>query len=677
MAPTEEVHEVRSFLGLANYFRKFIQGYAKLASPLTDLTKKTSEFIWLNACQEAFDGIKWALTHAPVLRSPKPEEPFEVVSDASLQGLGAVLLQESQPVAFESRKLSPAERNYTTTEQELLGVVHALRVWRCYLEENPFTVVTDHCPNTFLQTQALLSRRQARWMEFLQRFEFIWQYRPGRTNVADPLSRFPVGPALATLTRNRKSERARSDRGGHPEIFAPATEPELDGRPSPIDLAEPLRSQILGAYASDSWLRDVSNPSRPPLSVTSEGFYLCNSRIYVPANFGVRILILQELHDSKYAGHFGVSKTSKAVDKFFWWPTLRADVKQYVVNCPVCRRNKPSHQKPAGLLQPLPVPDRPWDSVSFDFITQLPVTTKGFDAICVFVDRLTKMAHFVPTSTTVSAIGFADLWVDHVYRLHGVAKEFISNRDTRFTSKFWEEATRLLGTKLCRSTAFHPQSDGQTERTNQTLEIYLRHFVSLSHDDWDRLLATAEFAYNSAWQESVKASPFMLNFGQEARTPLGLGNAQVPAAGTFVGRLSDGLTRAKSTLNDARQRIKSFADQKRRELELEVGDSVLLSTKYLPSKSPGTRKFWPRFIGPFTVKERIGAIAYKLDLPSSLKIHPVFHVSLLSPYQADGRVQPPPPPLEIDGDLEYEVENVLDHRDRKVGNRIQTRYLVS
>jgi hypothetical protein len=146
-------------------------------------------FIWTSECQEAFEKVKHALTNAPVLAPPELGKPFEVVSDASGVGLGAVVLQDGRPVAFESRKLSPAEQNYTVTEQQMLGVVHALKTWRCYLEGSDFTVVTDHCPNTFLDTQVNLSRRQARWSEFLSRFKFDWEYRPGRTNVADPLSR--------------------------------------------------------------------------------------------------------------------------------------------------------------------------------------------------------------------------------------------------------------------------------------------------------------------------------------------------------------------------------------------------------------------------------------------------------------------------------------------------------
>jgi hypothetical protein len=193
------VHQVRFFLGLANYFRKCIQGYAKLAAPLTDLTKANHSFRWTDECQSAFDGIKWALTHAPVLVSPDETLKYEVVSDASGIRIGAVLIQNGRPIAYESRKLSGPKTRYTTGEQELLAVVHALQTWRCYLEGVHFDLITDHKPNTFFQTQPTLSRRQAdRWSELLQRFDYRWEYRAGRTNVADPLSRNPVGRACCS-----------------------------------------------------------------------------------------------------------------------------------------------------------------------------------------------------------------------------------------------------------------------------------------------------------------------------------------------------------------------------------------------------------------------------------------------------------------------------------------------
>lgn len=442
-------------------------------------------------------------------------------------------------------------------------------------------MITDHCPNTFFQTQPTLSRRQARWSEFPQRFDFQWVYRPGRINVADPLSRNPVGSALAVITRSWRNKEVT--RVGQPEITDPSTVPARGDLPT-FDIPDPLPSQIAQAYPLDSWLRDANNQESTRLCTNSQGLYLRDSKVYVPNDAVIRMTIMQEAHDAKYSGHFGVTKTLKFVERLFWWPTFRKDIIHYVTHCPLCRVNKSIKLKPAGLLQPLPIPDRPWDSLSFDFIVQLPKTLKGHDAIVVFVDRLTKMVHFHPTTSDVSAEGFAYLWYDHVFRHHGVSKEFVSDRDARFTSRFWAEACKLLGTKLAKSTAFHPQTDGQTERANRTLEVYLRHYVSTSHDDWDDLLAAAEFAYNNAWQESVKATPFQLNSGQQARTPLGLGNASVTAAGVFVGRIQKSISRAKTLLHAAQQRMKAFADKKRRDVEYSVGDQLLLSTKYLHLK---------------------------------------------------------------------------------------------
>ena len=675
--PPKTVHQVRSFLGLANYFRKFIQGYAKLAAPLTDLTKAVNPFIWTPECQESFDGIKWALTNAPVLVSPDESKKYEVVCDASGIGLGAVLLQNERPIAYESRKLSGAESRYTTGEQELLAVVHALQTWRCYLEGVHFLLITDHKPNTFFQTQPILSRRQARWSELLQRFDYQWEYRAGRTNVADPLSRNPVGPALATILRNCRGESPPMIGQSQSGRSSP-TMPVRNVAQRTVDLHSDLVDSIVSLCAFDPWLKTGSNQ----LTKNWQGLWFRGSQIYVPDSSLLKKQIFEELHDSKVAGHYGIHKTRRLVERLFWWPHLREEVERYVKHCPVCQFDKSSNLKPAGLLQPLPIPQSPWDSVSFDFITALPRTERGNEAIVVFVDRLTKFAYIYPCQDTITAEGFAELWYEVVYRNEGVSREFISDRDPRFTSKFWEEACKLLGTKLARSTAFHPQTDGQTERVNRILETYLRHYVSTSHSDWDILLAGAQFAYNNAWQESVGNSPFYLNRGRHARIPLGHGLVSVPAAGNFVDRIQESISRAKTLLIAAQQRQKSFADRGRRELEFEVGASVLLSTKYLQLKNPGARKLLPKWIGPFKILKRVGQVAYRLDLPVSLKIHPVFHVSLVQPYRSDGRVQPPPPPIELEDGLEYEVERILNHRDRKVrtkGNRtvIRTDYLVS
>ena len=318
------------------------------------------------------------------------------------------------------------------------------------------------------------------------------------------------------------------------------------------------------------------------------------------------------------------------------------------------------------MLQPLQIPIRRWESISVDLITQLPMTTSGNTQIVVFVDRLSKMVHFAAVPTAFTAFGMARLYVHTIIRAHGVQRDIVSDRDSLFTSEFWDELTASLGTHLAMSTAYHPATDGQTERTNRTLEEMLRHFVSPTQDDWDKHLDAAEFAINNAWQESVQNTPFMLNTGQHPLTPASIDiDFKIPAAKAFSEDLQEAVELAKSAWTSAQQRQAQYANQKRRDVHYKVGDSLLLSTKNIRLKNPGARKLLPKWIGPYKVLSKVGKVAYHLDLPEALRIHDVFHVSLLRPYDASGTVQPPPPIL-IEGEEEFEVDRILDHRDRKL-----------
>ena len=699
----QSVTDVRSFLGLCNYFRKFMDHYSEVAIPLTNLTKKSTKWEWTGRCQDSFQKLKDLLTRAPLLRTPDETLPYEVVTDASDLGLGAVLLQEGHPVAFESRKLNGAELNYTVTEKEMLGVVHALRVWRCYLEGADFTVYTDHVSNTFFQTQPNLSRRQARWSEFLQRFvPFAWEYRKGTRNVADALSRRDeagsVGHCVAVkppevvgsvcivvgALSNRENPSEDENRGtyqrakstfGRGNGLAGDRESLLTFDLS-MSLLKPL---LIGSQDLFSRVQgDATWALENQLCTNVQGLVLKGgNRVVVPDDEVLRTQILSEYHDTLYAGHYGVTKTRAAVGRLFWWDSLTADVSSFVSTCTVCQRDKARRHKPYGALQPLTVPEKPWHTVTFDFIVKLPKTERGNDSICVFVDKLTKVVHFVPCQEALSAKDFALLYVDNIFRLHGLSREFITDRDVRFTSAFWKGVTELLGTKLAMSSSFHPQTDGQSERVNQTLETYLRHFVSAKLNDWDLLLSRAEFAHNAAYHESIRRSPMELATGFAPRTPAGE-RAEVvnPESEAFVEHLHKELSFARKCLIAAQQRQKALVDQKRTERSFSVGDKVLLSTKYLRLKHAETnRKLLPKYVGPFEVVQEVGPVAYRLAMNPSWRIHPVFHVSLLEPYRADGRVQPPPPPIEMEGNLEYEVETILDHRYRGTRNR-KASYLV-
>jgi hypothetical protein len=257
------------------------------------------------------------------------------------------------------------------------------------------------------------------------------------------------------------------------------------------------------------------------------------------------------------------------------------------------------------------------------------------------------MAHFIATVTTVTAEETSRLFIDFVYKHHGLPRKLVCDRDTRFTSRFRVALYNVLGTKQAMSTAFHPQTDGLTERVNRILEDMLRHYVSPTQDDWDFYLCLVEFAYNNAWQESIQTTPFILNYGQHPLTPLNIGinRWHVPTAKGLVQSMSSIMQEAKKHLLAAQNRQKSYADTKTREISFDVGTHVLLSTSNIKLKMPGASKLLPRWIGPFKVLKKVDKVAYKLELPETLKIHDVFHISLLKSYKTSGKVQPPPPPI--------------------------------
>ncbi|KAJ9514280.1 hypothetical protein QJQ45_012211 [Haematococcus lacustris] len=328
--------QLQSFLGAANFVRKFVHNFSAISAPLTDLCGKLSATFpwhsWPDHERHAFYELKAAVANVPMLRLPDHTQPFQVYCDASLQGVGAVLMQDGYPLAYLSKKLSSAEVNYTTG----------------------------------------------------------YRLDPAFNAEADLSSMYQDTHGLWRLTGKDK--------------------------------------------------------------------------VVVPNDSELRNHILHEMHDAVYSGHVGISKTLERVSRVFWWNTMRADVRYYVSTCDACQRDKASTLKPGGLLNPLSIPDYRWESVSMDFITKLPSGSHGYDAICVFVDRLSKMVHFVPCREDLKARRFAQLFIDHVYKLHGMPAELISDRGSLFTSVFWREVMRRCGSKPALSSSYHPQSDGQTER---------------------------------------------------------------------------------------------------------------------------------------------------------------------------------------------------------------------
>jgi transposase InsO family protein len=767
--------ELRGFLGLANYFRRFVRDYSRIAAPLTALTSERAAFDfthWGAAEVAAFNRIKHLLTHAPVLALPDLAQPFTIMSDASNLGCGAVLLQNGRPVAYTSRKFTPAECNYTTGEQELLGLIHALKEWRCYVEGTPVTLITDHHPLTHLKTQPDLSRRQVRWMEFLSRFHFDIVYQRGVDNsVADPLSRHPSF-AAAVVTRAQRARagdsppsggdavlpapqarvapqvpRAQGDhppsasqvqraapqvpraQGDHPPSASQVQRAELQGpwprgdqppsvsqvpqdalpgprarsvqqargaqaqvpvrQPEPrAEARQPSRASAgdhpLAAPAHEDALFDAiqlayaDDPAFKPgadmgVLAFEHGLWWMTDKVVVPKDAVLRQRAIREHHDVPWAGHRGVTKTLELVSRLFWWPGMRADVERYVKTCDLCQRNKVSTQAKPGLLQPLPVPEHRWQSVTVDLTVGLPRTKSGKDGVLVFVDRLTKYAHFVPASTSMGAKDFARKFVKHVFANHGLPESIVSDRGSTWANQFWRHVCELLGIDHRFSSAYHPQTDGQTERMNAVLKDVLRHFVAAHESDWDRWLPLVQFAVNNSWQESVRNTPFFLNMGAHPVTPTlprFPAHPRVPEAAEFAKQVLAVVERARQSMAAAQERMKKAADAHRRPAQYQPGDWVMLRSASFHLQAPGARKLLPKWLGPFQVMRAVTPVTYKLALPKHGgwdRVTDAVHVEKMKRYHArnGGPVPAHAPPVDAEGMDVYEVGEILHHRVRK------------
>ncbi|KAE8701616.1 Detected protein of unknown function [Hibiscus syriacus] len=551
--PPTKVSEMRSFLGLVNYYRRFIRGYSARASPLTDLLKKGKTWEWSEQYQKAFEDLKAAVSQEPVLALPDFTMPFEVYTDASDFAIGGVLMQEGHPIAFES-----------------------------HLEE----AVTKTSPVVGL----------------LAEFDYTLEYKPGKANfVADALSR---KAELTTISLAKGTVLEHIKEG-------------LEQDPMTRELVKLARD----GKTQQFWVEDVL-------------LYTKGLRIYVPKWDNLRRDLIKECHDTKWAGHPGQKRTMALLAITYFWPHIKDSVELYVKTCLVHQQDKVENRQPVGLLEPLPVPQRPWDSITLDFISALP-KSEGYGWIMVVVDRFSKYGTFIPFPKDCTAEEAAREFFKNVMKHWGLTKSIISDRDPRFTGHLWTELFKLLGTELNFSTSFHPQTDGQTEWVNVLLECYLQYF--------GKSLGAAKMA--KSWEENPNI--------------------------------------ARACLEKARIKMKKWADEKRRHREFTFGDLVLV--KLLPQQFKALRSVHKRLIrryeGPFQVLSKVGKVSYRLDLPSTLKIHPVFHISMLKPYHADkedpSRGYSHRAPPVVTKSYDKEVETVLTSRTvRKRGVPPRTEYLI-
>jgi transposase InsO family protein/ribosomal protein L21E len=596
--------ELRGFLSLAGYYRKFVKNFGVIARPLTDLLKKAVVFVWTQVHDTAFQTLKQALTSAPVLALPNFDKPFAIETDASNKGIGAVLLQDNHPLAYVSKALGVKNQGLSTYEKEYLAILLAVEKWRQYLQTSEFVIYSDHRSLSHLTEQKLTTPWQQRVFSKLLGLQYKVVYRKGSDNTAaDALSRRPTS-----------------------ELFS-------------ISSATPdWLLQVLDSYSRDEQAQKLLtalavSPDTLGHYTLKTGLIRYKGRVWIGNDTSLQLQIMSAMHDSPIGGHSGFPVTYRRIKQLFYWSSMKNSIKDYVASCSICQQSKSDRSKYPGLLQPLPVPDQAWDVISMDFVEGLPRSANA-NTILVVVDTFSKYAHFITLLHPYSALKVAQLFVDSVYKLHGLPLAIVSDRDRIFTSRLWHELFRLAGTTLKMSSSYHPQTDGQTERINQCLETFLRSFVHACPFKWSSWLSVAEYWYNTSFHSSLGRSPFEVLYGRSPRhLGLDLSDASTQLdLQTWLQQRELMVKLIRQNLLRAQQRMKAQADKGRTEREFKEGDMVYLKLQPYVQSSVARRanhKLSFKFFGPYMVLQRVGKVAYKLQLPSTSTIHPVVHVSQL------------------------------------------------
>ena len=625
--------QLQRFLGFSNFYRRFVRNYSSAAAPLTALTSTAVPFRWNPKADAAFSDLKRRFISSPILVHPDQSRQFVVEVDASDTGVGAVLSQrlpgddKLHPCAFFSHKLDPPERNYDVGNRELLAVVRALEEWRHWLEgaAHPFIVWTDHRNLSYIQTAKRLNSRQARWALFLGRFNFSLTFRPGSKN-------------------------------GKPDALSRQFSVE-EGSREPESILPPSCMVASLTWGIEAKVRQAQGARPAPSNVPPN----C---LFVPAS--VRSQVLQWAHSSRLTCHPGSHRTVAFLRRRFWWPTMEADTRSFVKACSVCARNKTTTRPCSGLLRPLPIPSRPWSHIALDFVTGLP-PSQGNTVVLNIIDRFSKTVHFIALAKLPTARETADLLVQHVFRLHGIPVDIVSDRGPQFTSQVWRAFCGAIGATASLSSGYHPQSNGQTERANQEMEAALRCVCAAEPATWSTRLPWVEYAHNTLPNASSGMSPFLCSLGYEPPLfPDQEEEIAVPSVQAHMRRCRAVWRRARAALLHTSVRTQAQANRRRTPApRYAPGQKVWLNSKDLPLQVE-SRKLAPRYVGPFEIESIINPCAVRLKLPASFRrVHPTFHVSLLKPVQScplSPPDVPPPPPRMVDGGPVFTVRRIVDVR---------------
>ncbi|KAF9696002.1 hypothetical protein EKO04_006265 [Ascochyta lentis] len=743
--PLKTVKGIRSFLGFANFYRQFISQFSSMAEPLTRLTGKNATFEWGEPQQRAFDAMKAAFTREPALANFDPDLETVLECDASGWATGGVLSQYGKDkvlrtVAYFSAKNSKAEVNYTIHDKEMLAVIKCLQEWSTELKQvKGFTVVTDHKNLEYFCKAQLLSERHVRWSSLLSQFNLTFAYRPGKVNNrADALSRKEEDVPPSTGDERTKTRQFQllkpfarvvktgleDDSANDIQVFSsglrradrllPVTPPNEEPRENRHEKPEQTREETPLAGNSEPydsieefetlWKNAAKNDktyqlAKSSISLGARKFpvqlnlkvslsecsvddrdRLCyRGRVWVPNSDALRTKIINDAHHSLIAGHPGRGNMYAILSRAYFWPGMSTALRRYVENCDICGRTKPWRELKQGLLKPLPLPDRIWKEISMDFITDLPESEGNYN-LMVVTDRLSKDIILVPLPD-LSVKTVTRAFISNVVGHHWLPNAIVSDRGTQFLSDFWQTMCQLLKITRRLSTAFHPQTDGSTERMNSVVEAYLRAYINWAQDDWSAWVPMAQIAIKGRVATSTGFSPFFLQHGYDV-DPVQIDpdlaaellhrHAREPtrAAASMVQKFAETIDFVKAQMAEAQQVQERQANAHRREApQLKVGDKVWLKLGNQFSNGRASRKLdWKN--RKFTVVEVISPHNVKLDVDG--KVHPVFHVDRLKlcpqdPLHGQSNDDPQPGPLVITNDdgtssEEWKVDSICGER---------------
>jgi hypothetical protein len=674
--------EVRHFLGLVRFVASFLgTRLAEFTRVLSPLTRKECERVfpaWTDEHEDAFTAIKRLVTSREVLTVIDHDNPGDnkifLVCDASDWRTGGILmwgpdLDHARPVAFDSVQLNPAEKNYPVHEKELLAIVRGLKKWRADCLGMPVYVMTDHRTLENFESQKDLSRRQLRWQEFMSQYDLKIAYIKGEDNPgADCLSRVP--PDAYPLEAPVASVMPLEPVYGWQSVNAVLR----------ISADESFLRDIQAGYEVDPFIAKIrGNLSVVPGVHKRGNLWFWNDHLIIPRYRSLRENLFRLVHDE--SGHFGPDKCYDKLRSSFYWPNMRKDLfNSYVPGCDACQRFKGATRNSKGPLHPLPVPEKRGDSVAMDFIGPLPLDD-GFDAVLTITCRLNSDVRVIPTNMSLTAEQAAQLFFDHWYCENGLPLDIVTDRDKLWTSCFWDALARLTGVTLKMSTAFHPETDGSSERSNKTVNQTIRFYVKRTQKGWAQNLPRVRFQIMNSLNASTGMTMFELKTGRIPRVlPPLVTDAMVSpvdnvAASSFIDRMRIIEADAQDALLAAKVLQAHCANKTRSGKEVfAVGDLVMLTTvhrrrEYKKQGELRVAKFFPRFDGPYKViSAHSETDSYRLEMPPSSRVHPVFYIDQLKKYVPNdpalfpGRELPDPPTMDVDGVSEHFIDRILDSK---------------